>query len=132
MRFRLTPRQLLLSVLAPVVLLVLFSLVATAGLRALLVGAAFGSVLIGLLRVRAGLDLRDDGAVVRGLVGSVVVPWTDVRGVEVSQRGTRRILVIETEARLFRPIAPATSKGLADPAFESKARRISDFWRSHR
>ncbi len=132
LRYRFTPRQLLFSVLAPVVLLGVFALITTAGMRAALIGASIGSLVVGVLRLRAGLDLQPEGAVVRGLVGRVVVPWSEIRTIEVGQQGARRIVVIETEARLYRPIAPATSKGMPDPDFEAKARAIADYWRTHR
>lgn len=118
---------------APVMLLIVLLAVVRDGLGAnLLLGAIVGSLVVGLMRVRAGLDISDGGATVRGLVSQTVVPWSEVTNVDVSERGTRKLVVLETAKRFHRPVAPMSSRLLIDPQFEAKARQIADRWRANR
>lgn len=132
-RLRFTRRQGVVAVLGPMVVLSLLAvLLGGGGLAYMLVGAVVGSLVVGLGRLRAGLDLTGEHAVVRGLVSSTPVPWGDITGVEVVERATSGRVILETADRLYRPLAPVTSTLLPDPEFGSKADLIVDTWRARR
>jgi len=122
----------LIAAAGPAVLLLLAALAVGGTPGSVLLGAAFGSLAMGALRRRTGLDAGADGLVIRGLGGSEVLAWPDVLSVEVLERGGRRALVIETAARQYRAAAPFSSPLLGDDRFEAKARAVGDLWRAHR
>ncbi len=131
-RYRHTPRQFVVSSVVPAVLL----LVVGAGVRGLagsvMVGLGLGLAGVGAQRGRTGAAVRDDARVVRLAARTQAVPWADIEKIDVTQQGSRKVVLVETAERLFRLPAPYDSRVLADPDFERKARAIADRWRAKR
>jgi hypothetical protein len=130
-RIRPTRRQLVIGVAAPVILLAALALVSRrGGPFYLAIGAIVGSVVVGLARARVGVDLLEDRAVVRGLVGAEAIPWVAETAIEVTQRLGHRSVVLRTAEANRRLAAPSTSAASPDPDFDAKVDRIGAHWQA--
>ncbi len=127
-----TLRQAMVASFVPAVLLFVIGVAVGGNLGSLLLGAGIGSIGLGALHRRTGIDLEAEGVTVRGIGSSELVRWADIIDITIAERGGRKALQIETEARYYRPSAPFTSRILPDADFEAKARGFIEQWRQHR
>ncbi len=127
-----TLRQAMVASFVPAVLLLAVGVAIGGNPGSLLLGAGIGSIGLGALHRRTGLDLEPDAVTVRGIASTAVVGWADIVDITIAERGGRKSLQIETAARYYRPSAPFTSRILPDADFEAKAHGFIEQWREHR
>jgi hypothetical protein len=120
-----------IGIVAPVVVLAALAVVSRQGGPSYLaLGAIVGSLAVGIARARAGIDLHEDRAVVRGLVGAVILPWSEVTSIEVTERFGHRAVVLKTDRSSHRLAAPSTSLASPDPDFDAKVDDIGARWQA--
>lgn len=130
--FQPTTRQAVLAAFVPAIVLMGAGLAIGSTIGSVLLGAGIGSIGLGALQRRTGLDLDPQGLVIRGIGRSELIRWSDITDMTVSERGSRSALQIETQARFYRPNAPFSSRFLPDPDFGDKVRGITEAWRQRR
>ncbi len=98
------------------------------------IGAGTGAVIVGwcaVLYSRAFTECTAAGIRSRGLGPAWRCDWQDVHqiGVEPGRRGPTATVVLRTADGLVRRLgAPVTGGALPDRTFESKVRKIRDYW----
>jgi hypothetical protein len=138
-RYRLTRLQRWLPVLPSTVIVMAFQVLLW------LDGGPFGPVLgaglfmgvalpsVTLIASRTfGVTLTQSAAIVHGL-RQRVIPWADVRGIEIeSFFGSRTVVIYEAGGRCSRLRAPITGFLTWDRNFEEKFHTIGRWWLDHR
>jgi hypothetical protein len=90
---------------------------------------AVAAALMVLRHVRAATILEAEGIRMRGAFSSRYLPWGEVAGIEIRERGKARLLIARTlSGEAVRMPAPIAGGGFDSSEFAAQAAEISAAW----